>query len=265
MPEGRSDKGNARAKGAKNHEAPLPFLLAILGWTPRDRCRFCRRDRRPRSNPRQLFVPAIGLASGTPIPTGGNGDDRATCGEAGANRTPAQSGRGLGPCHAPAWRTACAAHSRRDYNGHPAGTRSPRLLRWAPGRCAWPAHGPCNPGFRARRTLQTERKAQRGVAPGHYAVTAHIGKRYRKYSGDWGEQGVSPPQAQSAAAPARIIAVQRALSEFGYGQIKSTGTLDAETQRAIAAFERQRNLLITGRLSERLIRELSAVTGRTLE
>jgi hypothetical protein len=49
--------------------------------------------------------------------------------------------------------------------------------------------------------------------------------------------------------------VQRALSEFGYGQIKSTGTL----------FERQRNLLITGRLSERLIRELSAVTGRTLE
>lgn len=59
--------------------------------------------------------------------------------------------------------------------------------------------------------------------------------------------------------------MQRALSEFGYGQIKSTGTLDAETQRAIAAFERQRNLLITGRLSERLIRELSAVTGRTLE
>jgi len=40
MPEGRSDKGNARARGAKNHEAPLPFLLAILGWTLRDAVAF---------------------------------------------------------------------------------------------------------------------------------------------------------------------------------------------------------------------------------
>ena len=32
--------------------------------------------------------------------------------------------------------------------------------------------------------------------------------------------------------------MQRALSEFGYGQIKPTGTLDPDTQRAIAEFER---------------------------
>jgi peptidoglycan hydrolase-like protein with peptidoglycan-binding domain len=56
--------------------------------------------------------------------------------------------------------------------------------------------------------------------------------------------------------------VQRALGEFGYGPITPTGTLDPDTQRAIAAFERQRNLPITGRLSEQLIRELSEVTGR---
>jgi peptidoglycan hydrolase-like protein with peptidoglycan-binding domain len=74
----------------------------------------------------------------------------------------------------------------------------------------------------------------------------------------------SPP-AQSAAAPARVIVVQRVLSEFGYGQIKPTGTLDPDTQRAIAEFENQHKLPITGRFSEQFIQELSAVTGRTLE
>jgi hypothetical protein len=58
--------------------------------------------------------------------------------------------------------------------------------------------------------------------------------------------------------------VQRALSEFGYGQIRPTGTIDPDTQRAIAEFEHERNLPISGQLSERLIRELSAATRRTL-
>jgi hypothetical protein len=40
MPEGRSDNGSARARGAKDREAPLPFLLAVLGWTPRDAVAF---------------------------------------------------------------------------------------------------------------------------------------------------------------------------------------------------------------------------------
>ena len=55
----------------------------------------------------------------------------------------------------------------------------------------------------------------------------------------------APAPPQSAAMPARVIAVQRALSEFGFGQIKPTGTLDPDTQRAIAEFERQRNLPIS--------------------
>ena len=75
----------------------------------------------------------------------------------------------------------------------------------------------------------------------------------------------APAPPQSVAMPARVIAVQRGLSEFGFGQIKPTGTLDPDTQRAIAEFERQRNLPITGQLSEEFIRQLSAVTGRTLQ
>jgi peptidoglycan hydrolase-like protein with peptidoglycan-binding domain len=72
---------------------------------------------------------------------------------------------------------------------------------------------------------------------------------------------IRPPPTPSLA---QVLAVQRALSEFGYGQIRPTGTIDPDTQRAIAEFEHERNLPISGQLSERLIRELSAATRRTL-
>jgi hypothetical protein len=63
----------------------------------------------------------------------------------------------------------------------------------------------------------------------------------------------------------RISAVQRALTEFGYGQLKTTGNIGPETQAAIQKFERERKLPVTGQLSERLVRELAAVTGRPIE
>lgn len=63
----------------------------------------------------------------------------------------------------------------------------------------------------------------------------------------------------------QVIAVQRALSEFGYGQIKPTGIVDPETQSAIQKFERERKLPVTGQLSHRVVRELAAITGRPLE
>ena len=63
----------------------------------------------------------------------------------------------------------------------------------------------------------------------------------------------------------RIIALQRALAEYGYGQIRPTGLMDADTQAAIARFERERKLPITGQASDRLVRELAAMTGRPLE
>jgi peptidoglycan hydrolase-like protein with peptidoglycan-binding domain len=62
-----------------------------------------------------------------------------------------------------------------------------------------------------------------------------------------------------------VLAVQRALTEFGYGQLRPTGTLDPDTRHAIESFERQRKLPITGQLSDQLVRELGAATGRTLE
>jgi peptidoglycan hydrolase-like protein with peptidoglycan-binding domain len=63
----------------------------------------------------------------------------------------------------------------------------------------------------------------------------------------------------------RVIALQRALAEYGYGQIRPNGIMDAETQAAIEKFERERKLPITGQASERVVRELAAMTGRPLE
>ena len=67
------------------------------------------------------------------------------------------------------------------------------------------------------------------------------------------------------ASSKRVLAVQRALAEFGYGQIKPTGVVDADTRAAIERFERERRLPITGQVSERVTRELASVTGRPLE
>ena len=63
----------------------------------------------------------------------------------------------------------------------------------------------------------------------------------------------------------QLKAIQRALSDFGYGQIKADGVFDPETRAAIEKFERARHLPVTGQVSDRLVRELSAMTGRPLE
>ncbi len=78
-------------------------------------------------------------------------------------------------------------------------------------------------------------------------------------------QAKPDPIAELIAPSKQVIAVQRALSEFGYGQIKPTGIVDPETQSAIQKFERERKLPVTGQLSHRVVRELASITGRPLE
>jgi len=63
----------------------------------------------------------------------------------------------------------------------------------------------------------------------------------------------------------RVTAVQRALADFGYGQIKPTGVVDAETKAAVEKFERDRRLPIDGQITDRFVRDLAAMTGRPLE
>jgi len=63
----------------------------------------------------------------------------------------------------------------------------------------------------------------------------------------------------------RVLAVQRALSDFGYGPVKPTGLFGPDTKAAIEKFERDRKLPVTGQISDRLLRDLATVTGRPLE
>ena len=76
---------------------------------------------------------------------------------------------------------------------------------------------------------------------------------------------VAPSNTAQAAGQRRVAAVQRALTEYGYGQLKPTGTVGSDTQAAIQKFERERKIPVTGQVSDRLVRELAAVTGRPVE
>jgi hypothetical protein len=63
----------------------------------------------------------------------------------------------------------------------------------------------------------------------------------------------------------RTANVQRALTRYGYGQLKPTGNVGPDTQAAIQKFERERKLPVTGKISERLMHELSMVTGQAID
>jgi len=78
------------------------------------------------------------------------------------------------------------------------------------------------------------------------------------------------PVSSRAEPPAnsgqrRVAAVQRALTEYGYGQLKPTGTMGSDTQAAIQKFERERKMPVTGQMSDRLARELAAVIGHPID
>lgn len=71
--------------------------------------------------------------------------------------------------------------------------------------------------------------------------------------------------AAQGAGSRRVAAVQRALTEYGYGQLKPTGVVGSDTQSAIQKFERARKLPVTGQISDRLVRELGVVIGHPIE
>jgi hypothetical protein len=83
-----------------------------------------------------------------------------------------------------------------------------------------------------------------------------------------------PPSSNAMRPPApipqtpgarRVAAVQRALTEYGYGQLKPTGTIGPDTQAAIQKFERERKMPVSGQVSDRLVRELGAMIGHSID
>jgi hypothetical protein len=76
------------------------------------------------------------------------------------------------------------------------------------------------------------------------------------------------PSRDAMLAPSgsrRVAAVQRTLTEYGYGQLKPTGTIGADTQAAIQKFERDRKIPVTGQMSDRVVHELVAMVGHPID
>ena len=76
---------------------------------------------------------------------------------------------------------------------------------------------------------------------------------------------ISTRDSGSVSESHRVAAVQRALTQYGYGQLKPTGVVGADTQAAIQKFERARKLPVTGQVSERLVHELASTIGHPVE
>jgi len=79
---------------------------------------------------------------------------------------------------------------------------------------------------------------------------------------------IPPPsrgETTQSTGSRRVAAVQRALTDYGYGQLKASGTISPETQAAIQKFERERKMPVTGQVSDRLVRELSAMIGHPID
>ena len=72
-------------------------------------------------------------------------------------------------------------------------------------------------------------------------------------------------EAAQAAGARRVAAVQRALTQYGYGQLKPTGAVGADTKAAISKFEHARKLPVTGQMSDRLVRELAVMIGHPID
>ena len=161
--------------------------------------------------------------------------------------------------------------------------RHPSPMFGSPAAVAFPQAAPVNPIQRSRpvaaeakpsESKQVEHKqpeprandpmgqlVAKTVSPG----TAPVGAAPRPPAPIPVSSRTNDPVAALIASQRRIAAVQRTLTEFGYAQLKPTGVAGSETQAAIAKFEKERKLPVTGQVSDRMVRELAAVTGRPIE
>jgi peptidoglycan hydrolase-like protein with peptidoglycan-binding domain len=77
-----------------------------------------------------------------------------------------------------------------------------------------------------------------------------------------------PPIAPESPAPdpeRRLLAIQKVLADLGYAPGRIDGRLGSRTQAAIARFESDQGMTVTGEVSAALIGRLSAVSGVPLD
>lgn len=79
--------------------------------------------------------------------------------------------------------------------------------------------------------------------------------------------GAVTPQRLEATSPKgdfTLRAVQQILADLGYAPGPVDGAMGSSTEGAISAFQRDRKIAVTGRISPELLREIKRVTGRNL-
>ncbi len=115
-------------------------------------------------------------------------------------------------------------------------------------------------GIAGPRTQQAIRDFEQahGIKPSGEANDALLARVLRARAR--GEVTGSVPQPST-----QVLAVQRVLARLGYGPISLSGLPDDATRNAIERFERDRGLRRTGKIGDRLIEELAAVTGAPVE
>jgi Putative peptidoglycan binding domain len=146
---------------------------------------------------------------------------------------------------------------------HPAPFFANPTMQTSTNRASALSSSPSAANPAATSPVRTIDMAPARTAPGGRTQAAASARRNDPI-GDLIGSAPAPASTASVAGPARIAAVQRALSDYGYGQLRLSGTLDEPTSAAIQKFEADRKLPVTGRLSDRLLSELSAVTGRPI-
>ena len=78
------------------------------------------------------------------------------------------------------------------------------------------------------------------------------------------EGAATPAKAKSDAADSSVKAVQQVLADLGYAPGPVDGAMGASTTHAITAFQHDRKMRETGRITPELMRELQRVSGRDL-
>jgi peptidoglycan hydrolase-like protein with peptidoglycan-binding domain len=67
--------------------------------------------------------------------------------------------------------------------------------------------------------------------------------------------------ASEVDADPRLMKIQKALSELGYGPLKADGLMGANTTAAIRRFEFDRGLPLTGEPGRKVVERLEMVSG----
>ena len=80
---------------------------------------------------------------------------------------------------------------------------------------------------------------------------------------DTGSAAAGPATATEDES-ATVMAVQQILADLGYDPGTPDGAIGSSTAAAISAFQRDRNVAETGRITPELLNELKRVTGRDL-